>query len=199
MIKTLTLFCSETMVELDTLVEGSILPRNNKFHTAQYYTVAVAPVGMFDNYTTNVYGDDPLVGSWDPTADNGDGAYVYTLVTTISGHKDVFAGGMQDNGTSVQADNDNGFSIGNDFGSGDGAGTMFSQKNDNKSIVYAHTYNNSNYVLNMNNPGTNNRSLWWRISSNDDDEGDFINKQALDSNFGVIYSNAGNGNVRGLP
>ena len=175
---------------------GSIVPRNNKFHTAQYYTVAVAPVGMFDNYTTNVYGDDPLVGSWDPTADNGDGGYVYTLVTTISGHKDVFAGGMQDNGTSIQADNDNGFSIGNDFGSGDGAGTMFSQKNDNKYIVYAHTYNNSNYVLNMNNPGTNNRSLWWRISSNDDDEGDFINKQALDSNFGIIYSNAGNGNVR---
>ena len=175
---------------------GSILPRNNKFHTAQYYTVAVAPLGMFDNYTTNVYGDDPLVGSWDPTADNGDGGYVYTLVTTISGHKDVFAGGMQDNGTSIQADNDNGFSIGNDFGNGDGAGTMFSQKNDNKYIVYAHTYNNSNYVLNMNNPGTNNRSLWWRISSNDDDEGDFINKQALDSNFGVIYSNAGNGNVR---
>lgn len=175
---------------------GSIVPRNNKFHTAQYYTVAVAPVGMFDNYTTNVYGDDPLVGSWDPTADNGDGALVYTMDTTISGHKDVFAGGMQDNGTSLQADNDNGFSIGNDFGSGDGAGTMFSQKNDNKYIVYAHTYNNSNYVLNMNNPGTGNRSLWWRISSNDDSEGDFINKQALDSNFGVIYSNAGNGNVR---
>ena len=172
------------------------MPRNNKFHTAQYYTVAVAPVGMFDNYTTNVYGDDPLVGSWDPTADNGDGALVYTMDTTISGHKDVFAGGMQDNGTSLQADNDNGFSIGNDFGSGDGAGTMFSQKNDNKYIVYAHTYNNSNYVLNMNNPGTGNRSLWWRISSNDDSEGDFINKQALDSNFGVIYSNAGNGNVR---
>ena len=86
---------------------------------------------------------------------------------------------MQDNGTSIQIDNDNGFSIGNDFGSGDGAGTMFSQKNDNKYIVYAHTYNNSNYVLNMNNLMTNNRSLWWRISSNDDDEGDFINKQAL--------------------
>ena len=72
---------------------------------------------------------------------------------------------------------------------------MFSQKNDNKYIVYAHTYNNSNYVLNMNNPGTNNRSLWWRISSNDDDEGDFINKQALDSNF-ESYIQCFNGNVR---
>ena len=175
---------------------GSMLPRNNKFHTAQYYTIAVAPLGMFDNYVTNVRGTDPLIGDWDPTADNGDGAYVYTMTTTINGHKDVFAGGMQDNGTSIQADNNNGFSLGNDFGQGDGAGTMFSQKNDNKYVVYAHTYNNSNYVLNMNNPGSNQTSLWWRISSNDDDEGDFINKQALDSNFGVIYSNAGNGNVR---
>ena len=35
-----------------------------------------------------------------------------------------------------------------------------------------------------------------RISSNDDNEGDFINRGALDSNFGVIYMNAGSGNVR---
>ena len=178
---------------------GSLIPRNNKFHTAQYYTIAVAPIGMFDNYVTNVRGTDPLIGDWDPEYENNDGTlggYVYNMTTTINGHKDIFAGGMQDNGTSIQADNNNGFSLGNDFGQGDGAGTMFSQKNDNKYIVYAHTYNNSNYVLNMNNPGSNQTSLWWRISSNDDDEGDFINKQALDSNFGVIYSNAGNGNVR---
>tara|TARA_A100000164_G_scaffold21054_1_gene16870 strand:- start:658 stop:5010 length:4353 start_codon:yes stop_codon:yes gene_type:complete len=178
---------------------GSMLPRNNKFHTAQYYTIAVAPLGMFDNYVTNVRGTDPLIGDWDPEYENNDGTmggYVYNMTTTINGHKDVFAGGMQDNGTSIQADNNNGFSLGNDFGQGDGAGTMFSQKNNNKYVVYAHTYNNSNYVLNMNNPGSNQTSLWWRISSNDDDEGDFINKQALDSNFGVIYSNAGNGTVR---
>jgi len=178
---------------------GSMLPRNNKFHTAQYYTIAVAPLGMFDNYVTNIRGTDPLIGDWDPEYENNDGTmggYVYNMTTTINGHKDVFAGGMQDNGTSIQADNNNGFSLGNDFGQGDGAGTMFSQKNNNKYVVYAHTYNNSNYVLNMNNPGSNQTSLWWRISSNDDDEGDFINKQALDSNFGVIYSNAGNGTVR---
>ena len=48
----------------------------------------------------------------------------------------------------------------------------------------------------MNNPGNDGRSRWWRISSNDDNEGDFINKQALDSNFGIIYSNAGSGKVR---
>ena len=85
------------------------------FHTAQYYTVAVAPVGMFDNYATKVYGFDPLQGSWDQSANGGDGAIVQKMETIINGHSDVFAGGMQDNGTSIQADNDNGFSLGNDF------------------------------------------------------------------------------------
>ena len=47
----------------------------------------------------------------------------------------------------------------------------------------------------MNNP-SNDRSYWWRISSNDDDEGDFINKGALDSNQGIIYQNAGTGKIR---
>jgi len=171
---------------------GDLIPRNNKFHTAQYYTVAVAPFGMFDDYSTIVSGFDKLVGSWDSTTERT----VYTKETTIDGHKDVFAGGMQDNGTSIQADNNNGFSEGNDFGSGDGAGTMFSQNNSNKYVVYNYVYNNSVRVLNMNNPGDDGRSRWWRISSNDDDEGDFINKQALDSNFGIIYSNAGIGKIR---
>ena len=102
---------------------------------------------------------------------------------------------MQDNGASIQVDNDNGFSLGNVFGSGDGAATMFSQNPENKYIVYNYVYNNAVRVLNMNNP-ENNRSLWWRVSNNDDDEGDFINRGALDSNFGVIYMNAGNGRVR---
>ena len=88
---------------------GNLETRNNMFHTAQYYTVAVAPVGMFDNYATKVYGYDPLQGSWDPNADNGNGGYVRKMETIINGQSDVFAGGMQDNGTSLQADNDNGF------------------------------------------------------------------------------------------
>ena len=176
---------------------GSLEDRGNKFHTSQYYSVAVAPFGMFDNYKTVVYGYDPIQGSWDPTADNGDGGYVYKMQTTIDGHSDVFAGGMQDNGTSIQADNNNGFSLGNDFGSGDGASTMFSQNNNNKYIVYNYVYNNSVRVLNMNNPNSgSDRSYRYTISDNDDDEGDFINKATLDSNLGIIYANAGNGNVR---
>ena len=47
----------------------------------------------------------------------------------------------------------------------------------------------------MNNP-SNDRSYWWRIASNDDNEGDFINKGALDSNLGIIYMSAGAGKVR---
>ena len=152
---------------------GNLEPRNNMFHTAQYYTVAVAPVGMFDNYATKVYGNDPLQGSWDQSANNGDGNYVQKMETIINGHTDVFAGGMQDNGTSIQADNDNGFSLGNDFSGGDGAATMFSQNNENRYIVYNYIYNNGVTVLNMNNP-SNDRSYWWRIANNDDNEGDFL-------------------------
>ena len=62
------------------------------------------------------------------------------METIINGHADVFAGGMQDNGTSIQADNENGFSLGNDFSGGDGAATMFSQNPDNKYVNYV--YNN---------------------------------------------------------
>ena len=175
---------------------GSLENRNNKFHTAQYYSLAVAPVGMFDNYKTIINGYDPDQGSWDQSANDGQGAYRYKLQTVIDGHSDVFAGGMQDQGTSIQADNNNGFSIGNDFGSGDGAATMFSQNNENKYVVYNYVYNNRIRVLNMNNPNNNDYSYRYTISDNEDDEGDFINKAALDSNLGIIYANAGNGNIR---
>ena len=114
--------------------------------------MAVAPVGMFDNYSTTVYGSDQTKGSWDPTYNNGAGANVYTMFTTVADQTDVFAGGMQDNGTSIQVDNNNGFSLGNVFGSGDGAATMFSQNPENKYVVYNYVYNNAVRVLNMNNP-----------------------------------------------
>ena len=48
----------------------------------------------------------------------------------------------------------------------------------------------------MNNPNNNDYSYRYTISDNEDDEGDFINKAALDSNLGIIYANAGNGNIR---
>ena len=175
---------------------GSLETRSKNFHTAQYYTVAVAPFNMFKNGKTVVYGYDPEQGSWDPDASGGAGSFVYKMFTTIEGHNDVFSGGMQDNGTSIQADNDDGFSLANDFGSGDGAATMFSQNNNNRYVVYNYVYNNSVRVLNLNPGQSNDRAGRYRISNNEDDEGDFINRATLDSNLGIIYANAGNGNVR---
>ena len=84
--------------------------------------------------------------------------------------------------------------MGVDIGSCDGAATMFSENINNKYIVYNYVYNTRVRVLNMNNPtGFSNvdgeTSVLWRISNNDESRGDFINAQALDSNFGIIYSN----------
>ena len=88
------------------------------------------------------------------------------METIINGHSDVFAGGMQDNGTSIQADNDNGFSLGNDFSGGDGAATMFSQNTNNRYVVYNYVYNNAVTVLNMNNP-SNERSYCCLLYTSD--------------------------------
>ena len=173
---------------------GNIEPRNNMFHTAQYYSMGVAPKGMFDNYTTKVFGYDPLQGSWDQSANGGNGAYLYKMETTINGQSDVFAGGMQDNGTSLQVDNDNGFSLGNDFGGGDGAATMFSQNLNNKYVVFNYTYNSAVSVLNLNNE--NDTSARWRLSQSEEAEGQFINKGALDSNLGIVYQTADTGKIR---
>ena len=170
---------------------GNLEPRNNMFHTAQYYTVAVAPVGMFDNYATKVYGNDPLQGSWDQSANNGDGNYVQKMETIINGHTDVFAGGMQDNGTSIQADNDNGFSLGNDFSGGDGAATMFSQNPDNKYFIQNYVYNNDVRAVNLN--GTNSREF--DLLNEGGSNGDFITTQTLDSNQGVVFSNYGDNRI----
>ncbi len=154
--------------------------RNKKYQTTQFYTVAVAPVDMFKDYKTKVE-------AWDPDTGNRD------FVLTIDNLSDVYAGGTQDNGT-LLISNDGSDTMGVDIGSGDGAATMFSENINNKYIVYNYVYNTRVRVLNMNNPtGFSNvdgeTSVWWRISNNDESRGDFINAQALDSNFGIIYSN----------
>ena len=154
--------------------------RNKKYQTTQFYTVAVAPVDMFKDYKTKVE-------AWDPDTGNRD------FILTIENLSDVYAGGTQDNGT-LLISNDGSDTMGVDIGSGDGAATMFSENINNKYIVYNYVYNTRVRVLNMNNPtGFSNvdgeTSVWWRISNNDESRGDFINAQALDSNFGIIYSN----------
>ena len=170
---------------------GLITPRNNKYQTTQFYTVAVAPVGMFDNYKTKVRG-------WNLNTGNRN------FETTIENNTDVYAGGTQDNGT-LLIFNNGGDSLANDIGSGDGAATMFSSNVNNKYIVINYVYNYSTRVLNMNNTAgafqgvDDETSINWFITApnatNPNQNGEFINTQALDSNFGRIYSNNGNGRV----
>ena len=165
---------------------ASMAHRNKNYQTTQFYTVAVAPTEMFKNYKTKVRG-------WDPDTSNRD------YIVTIENSADVYAGGTQDNGTLLMS-NSGSASGAVDIGSGDGAATIFSTNPNNKYVVYNYVYNNAVRVLNMNNPtGFSNvdgeTSVWWRISSNSDNQGEFINTQALDSNQGIIYSNAGLGSI----
>jgi len=165
---------------------ASMAHRNKNYQTTQFYTVAVAPSSMFKNYKTKVEG-------WDPDTNNRD------FVVTIENSNDVYAGGTQDNGTLLMSNNGSA-STAADIGSGDGAATIFSTNPNNKYVVYNYIYNNAVRVLNMNNPtGFSNvdgeTSVWWRISSNSDNQGEFINTQALDSNQGIIYSNIGLGSL----
>ena len=150
---------------------ATIGTRNYNYHTSQYYTIAVAPRDMFINHTSSVRGRDRAI-------------YV-TQNKTVSGETDVFVGGLQDNGNMFQVNRQNRVSGAIDVSGGDGAATMFSQKLSNKYFVHNYVYNNSVEVWNLNtNPAEN-------VLINDEDEsnGDFITTQALDSNFGVIYSN----------
>ena len=72
-----------------------------------------------------------------------------------------------------------------DVSGGDGAASMFSQDINNKYFVQNYVYNRSIEVWNLNtNPATN-----FQIFSENASNGDFINIQALDSKYGVIYSN----------
>ena len=160
--------------------------RNKNYQTTQFYTIAVAPTTMFQDYKTKVE-------AWDPVTGNRD------YIVTVENTSDVYAGGSQDNGTLLMANNGSA-STAVDFGSGDGAATMFSTNPNNKYVVYNYVYNNAVRVLNMNNPtgfsGVDGEtSVWWRISSNNDNRGDFINAQALDSNQGIIFSNGSLGSI----
>jgi hypothetical protein len=150
---------------------ASISTRNYNFHTSQYYTVSVAPKDMFIGHNTSISGRD---------RSNNTGR-----TKTISGQTDVFVGGLQDNGNMFQVDNGDMSTSAIDVSGGDGAASMFSQDINNKYFVQNYVYNRSIEVWNLNtSPATN-----FQINSEDESNGDFINVQALDSKYGVIYSN----------
>ncbi len=151
---------------------GSISTRNLNFHTGQYYTVSVAPKGMFLNHSSSVYGNDRSI-------------YNNASRPVPQGDNDVFVGGLQDNGNMFQVDGSNSGSKAYDVSGGDGASTMFSQKLSNKYFVQNYIYNRSVEVWNLNESS----GQVFTINSESSSSGDFINVQTLDSDFGIVYSN----------
>ena len=97
----------------------------------------------------------------------------------------VFVGGLQDNGNMFQVDGSNSGSKAYDVSGGDGAATMFSQKISNKYFVQNYIRNRSIEVWNLNESS----GEIFTINSESSNNGDFINVQTLDSEFGIIYSN----------
>ena len=147
----------------------TISSRNNNFITSQFYTIGVAPSKMFENITKQVSGRDLS----NRTTSN----------LTISGMTDAFIGGLQDNGTQLLANKTGGISKGYDVSGGDGAASMFSQDINKPYFVTNYVYNRYVDVYDFQS------NQLFQINSESTSNGDFINIQALDSKFGIIYSN----------
>ena len=153
---------------------GSIEARILNFHTTQYYTVAVAPTEMFKNHKIDVY------GYVDGVSNVNDQFIAFNNAT------DVYGGGMQDNGTSIQFNDADGLSEAIDISSGDGAITFFSQNPDNKYMIVSTQSNGRLWAVNFNE--NNGRTRSWDLCGNGCDYGYFINRGALDSNKGILFS-----------
>ena len=113
--------------------------RNDNYHTSQYYTVAVAPSTMFNDHQVRVSGSDSRysIGS-------------SKFISKAGANQDVFAGGLQDNGTQFSVDKSNGTTVATRSGGGDGAATMFSQKPNNRYFIQNYVYNNDVRAVNLN-------------------------------------------------
>ena len=153
---------------------GSIEARILNYHTTQYYTVAVAPTQMFNNHTIDVYGYVDGVSN------------VNDQFITFSNATDVYGGGMQDNGTSIQFNDTDSPSEAIDISSGDGAITFFSQNPDNKYMIVSTQSNGRLWAVDFND--NNGRTRSRDLCASDCSYGYFINRGALDSNNGVLFS-----------
>ncbi|MDG1974637.1 MAG: hypothetical protein P8I26_06355, partial [Flavobacteriaceae bacterium] len=153
----------------------SISSRNKNFITSQIYTVGVAPTKMFEGLNKQVSGTDLSTR--------------LSSTLSISENKDVFIGGLQDNGTQLLANGNSGISQGHDVSGGDGAASMFSQNIEKPYFITNYVYNRyvDAYDFKSN--------QLFQINSESSSNGDFINTQALDSNFGVLYSNYGSNQI----
>ena len=146
-----------------------ISSRNSNFVTTQFYTIGVAPSEMFKDLDKQIQGND--LSDW------------RRKTKRVTGMSDVFLSGAQDNGTQFQSDRENKITTSIDVSGGDGAASMFSQNIEKPYFITNYVYNN--YVEAYDFASED----FYQIRSEGGSNGDFINVQALDSNFGIIYSN----------
>ena len=158
----------------------NISSRNDNFHTSQYYTIGVAPSTMFSNHQVRVNGRDSRYLNSSSK-----------IITANGAEQDVFAGGLQDNGTQFSVDKNNGTTVATRSGGGDGAATMFSQNLEKKYFIQNYVYNNAVDAVNLN----GNTSQIWQLLDENGSNGDFITTQALDSKLGIVYSNYGQNRI----
>ena len=150
-------------------LSDEIAHRNNNFVTSQIYTIGVAPSEMFVNLNNSISAKDL--------------ADYRNKTLTFTGQTDVFLSGMQDNGTQIQTDNEDLITRSIDVSGGDGAASMFSQDVNKPYFVTNYVYNRYVDVFDF-------KSMQlFQINFESSSRGDFINVQALDSKFGIIYSN----------
>ena len=114
--------------------------------------------------------------------------FYYTAMGPNSS-EEFFLGGTQDNGTPFFSDPTSQNSI--DISGGDGAACFVDQVGASYLIV-SYVYNNSyglyNFILNE----------WRTINSDSENDGDFINQAALDSNLDILYTNGSSGSTSKL-
>ena len=146
-----------------------ISSRNSNFVTTQFYTIGVAPYEMFKDLDKQIQGND--LSDW------------RRKTKRVSGLTDVFISGAQDNGTQFQSDREDKITTSIDVSGGDGAASMFSQNINKPYFITNYVYNNYVEAYDFL------TGDFYQIRDEDGSNGDFINVQALDSNFGIIYSN----------
>ena len=143
--------------------------RNYNYVTAQFYTIGVAPSEMFKDLNKQISGND--ISSYAG----------YSLA--ISGMTDVVITGLQDNGSQLIANNNNGISKATMPSGGDGAASMFSQDPAKPYFITNYVYNKAVDIWDFS--SNKMRTINGESGSN----GDFITTQALDSENGILWSN----------
>ncbi|MDB3968091.1 hypothetical protein N9392_02130, partial [Flavobacteriaceae bacterium] len=115
----------------------------------------------------------------------------------LGASNDIILGGTQDNGTLMLSDQSfTGVATSTELTGGDGGFPYIDQIGSTNYLISNYIYNNSVYLRSLSGVTfSNGFSDMYLSSSNDsdttdDDEGDFINPGALDSNLDILYVNA---------